>query len=276
MKDSRKLYNLIKKIKNKELLNDEDLIIFAELLEEEKMMSFQGIEKFEEPAYATKEDILLINGDIESRWFQAELAYFYDGQLIKPHLEYKKRIKPVKTEDYNFVLLNSVAHEARHAYQQRLIKYHFRNEKDITLLKNLLMSLKKHSILKNFLFHDYLYYEYDADLNAALEINKFNEIYLNMDLTNYNEFAAYKILRAYTSTDLKKITTPIENNEMLFGTKNKIKNKELLPVKEYIEMNKETEETIFNGGNVDKKLLEMLKDVYMGDTKVKNIEKVLK
>jgi hypothetical protein len=63
---------------------------------------------------------------------------------------------------------------------------------------------------------------------------------------------------------------------MLFGKKNKIKNKELLPVKEYIEMNKETEETIFNGGNVDKKLLEMLKDVYMGDTKVKNIEKVLK
>ena len=138
------------------------------------------------------------------------------------------------------------------------------------------MSLKKHSILKNFLFHDYLYYEYDADLNAALEINKFNENYLNMDLTNYNEFVAYKILRAYTSTDLKKITTPIENNEMLFGTKNKIKNKELLPVKEYIEMNKETEETIFNGGNVDKKLLEMLKDVYMGDTKVKHIEKVLK
>ena len=49
MKDSRKLYNLIKKIKNKELLNDEDLIIFAELLEEEKMMSLQGIEKYEEP-----------------------------------------------------------------------------------------------------------------------------------------------------------------------------------------------------------------------------------
>ena len=91
MKDSRKLYNLIKKIKNKELLNDEDLIIFAELLEEEKMLSLQGIEKYEEPAYATKEDILLINGDIESRWIQAELAYFYDGQLIRPHLEYKKR-----------------------------------------------------------------------------------------------------------------------------------------------------------------------------------------
>lgn len=276
MKDSRKLYNLIKKIKNKELLTEEDLIIFATLLAEEKYLNLQGIELFDQPAYDIANDILLVNGDIKSDWIKSELAYFYDGMLIAPHLESKKKLEKIRTEDFNIVMLNAMAHEMRHAYQQRLLKYRFRGEEDITLLRNLYMSLKKNYFIKNLFYHDYLYYEYDADLNAAFDINKFNEIYLNMDLTKYNELAAYKILRAYTNPDLKKQSTPIINNKLIIGEKMKTKNQDLFAVKDYLSRKRDTDETIFNGGNISKELLEELRDIYMGDTKVKNIEKVLK
>ena len=97
-----------------------------------------------------------------------------------------------------------------------------------------------------------------------------------MDLTKYNEFAAYKILRAYTSPNLKKQSTPIINNSMIFNDKIKSKNPELYAIRDYLLNKEETKETIFNGGKVDKLLLEKLKDIYMGDTKVKDIKKVLK
>ena len=183
MKDSRKLYNLVKKIKNKELLNEQDLIDFVEILTDDKYIYLNQIESFDQPAYDTANDILLVNSDIKSEWMRSEIGFFYDGTLIAPHLEDKKKIEKTKIEDYNLILLNAMAHEVRHAYQQRLLKYHFKTNEDITLLKNLFISLRKNYAVRNMLYHDYLYYEYDADLNAAFDINLFNEIYLNMDLT---------------------------------------------------------------------------------------------
>jgi hypothetical protein len=44
----------------------------------------------------------------------------------------------------------------------------------------------------------------------------------------------------------------------------------------YLKDLEDSPENILNGGKVEDKLLENLKDIYMGDTKVNDIRKVLK
>ena len=276
MKDCKELYNIIKKIKKNELLSEEDLINFAFILMQEKDINANAM-PYLEPAYAHDINTVLINGDIKAEWMQYELARFMDGTLIKPHLEEKKKIRPTTVNDYNIVMLNAVAHEVRHAYQPlMLMKKSIYNTDDVTLLKNMLKSIKKISMFKNILFHDYLYYEYDADLNAAIKIAELNEIYLNLNFDYYNEFAAYKILRAYTSINGKEKSTPIKNNNDICGKKFKNKNKDYMDAFNYLKGLEDSPETIYNGGKVDVKTLLNLRDIYMGDTKVKDIRKVLK
>lgn len=276
MKDCKELYNIVKRIKNYELLDQFDLMKFAELLRDEYNLN-SLISTYSEPAYANGIDMILVNADTKAEWIEHEISRFVDGMLIRVYLDSKKGRVPTTVFDYNILLLNSVAHEVRHAYQPAmLMKRDIYTKEDITLLKNMLKSIKKLSMLKNMLFHDYLYFEYDADLHAAMKIAEFNELYLNKDLDYYNEYVAYKILRAYTSTDGKKKSTPIINNNEIYGRKFKNKNVDYMNAFNYLKDLEDSPENILNGGKVDDKTLETLRDIYMGDTKVKDIRKVLK
>lgn len=276
MKDCKELYKIIRKIKNNELLDEFDLMKFAELLRDEYDLR-SLISTYSEPAYANGIDMILVNADTKAEWIQHEISRFVDGMLIKVYLDSKKAKVPTTVFDYNILLLNAVAHEVRHAYQPAmLMKKDIYTKEDITFLKNMLKSINKLSVFKNMFFHDYLYFEYDADLNAAMKISEFNELYLNKNLDYYNEYVAYKILRAYTSSDGKKKSTPIINNNEIYGRKFKNKNVDYMNAFNYLKDLEDSPENILNGGKVEDKLLENLKDIYMGDTKVKDIRKVLK
>ena len=89
---------------------------------------------------------------------------------------------------------------------------------NIDYLKHMIITKMKATSNIKYTLHDRLYNEYDADLYAALMVNKLNEEYINSEhIKSYNKFALYKILRGYLSLNCNYESSPKENTQELFG-----------------------------------------------------------
>ena len=98
-------------------------------------------------------------------------------------------------------------HELRHAEQNKMLNETFKNY-DKTQIKYLLISLFKSTSFIKMMYHDKLYYEFDANMDASMYF-KDDEV--------MKRYLAYKFLVSYTNKPGKEIIEPINNNMTTFG-----------------------------------------------------------
>ncbi|MEG0022273.1 MAG: hypothetical protein RR745_05355 [Bacilli bacterium] len=287
---------IIRKLKNNEPLTEEEIIeigyFYINTRKIEKQIT--KITRGNEPSYDIVDKSITINNSNQSFWYLESLKRYANGKRIKPFIE-----KPSKlNEDIsNFLFLDSLFHEIRHGEQKEILtnKSNF-SKYNLLFLKHLLISTKEMTDLKNLLYHDYLYYEYDADLNAIKDVNEFNKNYLNNEkITEYNKYASYIILRYYLSPGAKEISCPIDNNNQI-NKKNYQKLYDnsfydnIIQLKPYNQSFKElydylntrtieepttTLEKLLTGSKLNIEHLNKLSEIYKGNIKTKDIIKTI-
>lgn len=212
---------IMNKIKNKQLLRYKDLVNISKEIHDDNC---EFVCENNNPFYNFKDKKMGLSADITSRWFITDYmnyATLKDVKVLFNENELKKIEEPLFTHEdtdmYNLLLLNEVLHETRHAIQENIVLKNFEGQ-NIEYLKHMIITKMKATSNIRYTFHDRLYNEYDADLYAALMVNKLNNEYINSEhITKYNKFAIYKILRGYLSLNCNYLSSPKENTQELFG-----------------------------------------------------------
>lgn len=214
---------IINKLKKEDLLEFNDLKIIANylLIDNTTNKIIYG----KEPQYDNKKKEIILNDKINSQWFLSEYVNFLTGEKIKKLFtqEELKILNHLKMNQYhsnslyNFILLNAVCHEVRHANQNNILedKTNYINYHPL-FLKNLLHTklMTNKNIYNN--YHDFLYHEYDADFYALEFINELNKELKFDDINYFNKYGCYKILRAYLDKTRNFLSSPIKNtNDIL-------------------------------------------------------------
>lgn len=212
---------IMNRIKNKQLLRFKDLINISKEIHDDNC---EFICENNSPFYNYKYKKMGLSADITSRWFITDYmnyAKLKDVKVLFNEDELDKIKEPIfineDTDIYNLLLLNEVLHETRHAIQEDILLKNYEGQ-NIDYLKHMIITKMKATSNIKYTLHDRLYNEYDADLYAALMVNKLNEEYINSEhIKSYNKFALYKILRGYLSLNCNYESSPKENTQALFG-----------------------------------------------------------
>lgn len=211
---------VINKLKNEELLKFDDLKIVANYLLNDNATNkvVYGLE----PQYNNNKKEIILNDEVNSKWFLSEYVSCLTGEKIKKIFTQDeiKLLNELKKKQYhsnnlyNMILLNAVAHEVRHANQNDILNDINNYDKyDLLFLKNLLHTklMNNKQITTN--YHDFLYNEYDADFYAIEFVNGLNKELNFDDIDYYNKYGCYKILRAYLDKTRTFMSSPVQNTD---------------------------------------------------------------
>ena len=295
---------IINKIKNEEYLDFNDLKKVAIcLLDDNTTLVKEGLE----PHYNVTKNEVILNSKTTTPWFLSEYIEYVKGYKIKNILntDEKEKLKANKqchsTILYNYILLNSVAHEVRHVNQNIILKEKF-EKYDYEFLKTLLQVKLKNNMDINTMYHDYLYHEYDADMYALKFVNQINNDLKFDEIKEFNRYGTYKILRAYLSLDRYNISNPITNSNQIFDSiedtmmimkcieENYEHLKGLINCYDgykYFELfkylnnynkidNNDFESRLLRGDYLNKEELNLIKDIYVGNIKCNDFETKIK
>lgn len=181
-----------------------------ELLVEEEAnkqnIKLDGIEFCDKYQYNFGENKIYLSADPNNKLLMQEINDFQNGKYLNLGFEYNK---PEITEEFKEKLIKFLAlHELRHAKQNQILLNDFENHNK-TQVKYLLISLLKATDFIKMMYHDKLYYEFDANMAASLHFK--NDPVME-------KYLAYKFLQGYTNKPGKEFCTPLETNQNTFGT----------------------------------------------------------
>ena len=148
---------------------------------------------------------MYLNDDVNNNLLNQEIDEYKNNKNLKM-IEDKKEI--IIDDEFKEKLIMFMAlHELRHAEQNKMLTETFKNY-DKTQIKYLLISLLKSTSFIKMMYHDKLYYEFDANMDASMYF-KDDEV--------MKRYLAYKFLVSYTNKPGKEIIEPIKNNMTTFG-----------------------------------------------------------
>ncbi|MEG1310264.1 MAG: hypothetical protein RSD06_05255 [Bacilli bacterium] len=211
LKDNQ-TYQTLKKIKNNEEISTLELErIVAILLKTRKLEEYcKTITYGISPTYNMIKREIKLNCDYDEYWVESVFDEFITTKLdhLKPKIVDEKKFD---TRTYNLLFLFSGLHELRHVEQKKILIEQYNNY-ETSFLKNLLSSqLSAH--FSN--YHDKSYHEYDANINAILDLTQLFEEMEFKNIELFNQYLAFKILVAYSNINDTKYSTPLSNNNHL-------------------------------------------------------------
>lgn len=244
---NREIKDLLEK---KEILEHHELQKIAELILLEKDLKVNDIYfTLKSPEYNFGNNTLGLSNNYNSDWLNQELDEF------KCH-KYLKMIDKIDEVIIDEKLINSILvfltyHEIRHAEQNKILSETY-EKYDKTYVKYLLISLLKSTQLLRKLYHDKLYFEFDANMNAIINLK---------DNETIKRYLAYKIMVSYTNKSGTAYIDPISANKNTFGTS--LSGLPNFDVTAYLNgHNDEIEESFQLGSILDENKLENIKKVY--------------
>ena len=189
-----------------ENIMQKELELLIEEEAEKQKIKLDGIEFCDKYQYNFGENKIYLSADTENKLLKQEINDFINGNNLNLGLEYNK---PEITEEFTIKLIKFLAlHELRHAKQNQILTKEFESYNK-TQVKYLLISLLKATDFIKMIYHDKLYYEFDANMNASL--------YFKNDPV-MEKYLAYKFLQGYTNKPGRELCTPLETNQNTFGT----------------------------------------------------------
>ena len=172
---------------------------------EKKEIKLNDIKFIDRYAYDFDTNVMYLNDDINNNLLNQEIDEYKNNKSLKM-IEDKKEI--IIDDEFKEKLIMFMAlHELRHAEQNKMLNETFKNY-DKTQIKYLLISLFKSTPFIKMMYHDKLYYEFDANMDASMYF-KDDEV--------MKRYLAYKFLVSYTNKPGKEIIEPIKNNMTTFG-----------------------------------------------------------
>ena len=172
---------------------------------EKKEIKLNDIKFTDRYAYDFDTNVMYLNDDVNNNLLNQEIDEYKNNKNLKM-IEDKKEI--IIDDEFKEKLIMFMAlHELRHAEQNKMLKETFKNY-DKTQIKYLLISLFKSTPFIKMMYHDKLYYEFDANMDASMYF-KDDEV--------MKRYLAYKFLVSYTNKPGKEIIEPIKNNMTTFG-----------------------------------------------------------
>lgn len=172
---------------------------------EKKEIKLNDIKFIDRYAYDFDTNVMYLNDDINNNLLNQEIDEYKNNKNLKM-IEDKKEI--IIDDEFKEKLIMFMAlHELRHAEQNKMLNETFKNY-DKTQIKYLLISLFKSTPFIKMMYHDKLYYEFDANMDASMYF-KDDEV--------MKRYLAYKFLVSYTNKPGKEIIEPIKNNMTTFG-----------------------------------------------------------
>lgn len=172
---------------------------------EKKEIKLNDIKFIDRYAYDFDTNVMYLNDDINNNLLNQEIDEYKNNKNLKM-IEDKKEI--IIDDEFKEKLIMFMAlHELRHAEQNKMLNDTFKNY-DKTQIKYLLISLFKSTPFIKMMYHDKLYYEFDANMDASMYF-KDDEV--------MKRYLAYKFLVSYTNKPGKEIIEPIKNNMTTFG-----------------------------------------------------------
>lgn len=172
---------------------------------EKKEIKLNDIKFTDRYAYDFDTNVMYLNDDVNNNLLNQEIDEYKNNKNLKM-IEDKKEI--IIDDEFKEKLIMFMAlHELRHAEQNKMLNETFKNY-DKTQIKYLLISLLKSTSFIKMMYHDKLYYEFDANMDASMYF-KDDEV--------MKRYLAYKFLVSYTNKPGKEIIEPIKNNMTTFG-----------------------------------------------------------
>lgn len=172
---------------------------------EKKEIKLNDIKFTDRYAYDFDTNVMYLNDDVNNNLLNQEIDEYKNNKNLKM-IEDKKEI--IIDDEFKEKLIMFMAlHELRHAEQNKMLNETFKNY-DKTQIKYLLISLFKSTPFIKMMYHDKLYYEFDANMDASMYF-KDDEV--------MKRYLAYKFLVSYTNKPGKEIIEPIKNNMTTFG-----------------------------------------------------------
>lgn len=172
---------------------------------EKKEIKLNDIKFTDRYAYDFDTNVMYLNDDVNNNLLNQEIDEYKNNKNLKM-IEDKKEI--IIDDEFKEKLIMFMAlHELRHAEQNKMLTETFKNY-DKTQIKYLLISLLKSTSFIKMMYHDKLYYEFDANMDASMYF-KDDEV--------MKRYLAYKFLVSYTNKPGKEIIEPIKNNMTTFG-----------------------------------------------------------
>lgn len=231
------------------ILSKDELVKIAKEILLEKNIKVNDIYFIDKsPEFDFGNNTLGLSNNVDSDWMNQELNEF----ITNKNLKIVDNIDNVNitNELLNDILIFLTKHEIRHAEQNKILTETFKNY-DKTYVKYLLISLMKSTNFLKMLYHDKLYFEFDANINSMKGFN-------NKDTKRY---LAYKLLVSYTNKLGKEYIDPITANKSMFGDNlNGIPN---FSVTQYvINHNDDSIKSLLLGNKLDIEELDSIKKVY--------------
>ena len=172
---------------------------------EKQNIELDGIEFCDKYQYNFGDNKIYLSTDLNNKLLMQEINDFENGKYLNLGFEYNK---PEITEEFVTKLIKFLAlHELRHAKQNQILTKEFEKHNK-TQVKYLLISLLKATDFIKMMYHDKLYYEFDANINASLHFK---------DDDMMKQYLAYKFLQSYTNKPGREITSPLQTNQITFG-----------------------------------------------------------
>ena len=185
---------------------EKELELFIEEHAEKENVSLDGLVFSDKYQYDFSENKIYISADINNKLLEYEIDNFKNMKHLNIIDKYNT---PEITEEFVTKLIKFLAlHELRHAKQNQILTKEFKQHNK-TQVKYLLISLLKATDFIKMMYHDKLYYEFDANINASLHFK---------DDPVMQKYLAYKFLQSYTNKPGKELCTPLLTNQNTFGS----------------------------------------------------------
>lgn len=230
------------------LSKDELFKLASDILDERniKINDIYFVDK--SPEFDFGNNVLGLSNNIDSDWMNQELDEFVTSKNLKI-VDGIENIN-ITNELLNDILIFLTKHEIRHAEQNKILTETYRNY-DKTYVKYLLISLMKSTNFLKMLYHDKLYFEFDANINS---MNGFNS-------NEMKRYLAYKLLVSYTNKLGKEYIDPITANKNMFG--DNLCGIPNFEVTQYVtNHNDQSKESLLLGNKLDIEELDSIKKVY--------------
>lgn len=231
------------------ILSKDELFKLASDILDERNIKINDIYFLDKsPEFDFGNNVLGLSNNIDSDWMNQELDEFVTSKNLKI-VDGIENIN-ITNELLNDILIFLTKHEIRHAEQNKILTETFRNY-DKTYVKYLLISLMKSTNFLKMLYHDKLYFEFDANINSMRGFNS-NEM---------KRYLAYKLLVSYTNKLGKEYIDPITANKNMFG--DNLCGIPNFEVTQYVtNHNDQSTESLLLGNKLDIEELDSIKKVY--------------
>lgn len=184
---------------------EKELELFIEEHAEKENVSLDGLVFSDKYQYDFSENKIYISADINNKLLEYEIDNFKNMKHLNIIDKYNT---PEINEEFKKKLIKFLClHELRHAKQNQILDKEF-EKYNKTQVKYLLISLLKATEFIKMMYHDKLYYEFDANINASLHFK---------DDDMMKQYLAYKFLQSYTNKPGREITSPLQTNQITFG-----------------------------------------------------------